>query len=263
MDARPAGLDPKYGAQFEDASVARAYHTRPPYPPELFDTLEGLLPAGPRIVLDLGCGTGEVAIGLAGRADRIDAVDASEAMLRVARARPGARHPSLRWTRAAAEAFVFRGPYSLIVAAESLHWMDWEAVVPRIAATLGVGAFLAVVRGRTLQNVPWSAQLAELIPRYSTNHEYAPYDLVAELARRGLFREVGRHTTSPVPFRQSIDDYVESFHSRNGFSRERMTPAAASAFDDALRRLVSRHCGAAMVRGETSASVVWGAPRAR
>jgi len=124
MDPKPAHLGPQYGAQFEDESVARAYHTRPPYPGKLFDILETLQPEGPRAVLDLGCGTGDVALGLARRAHRIDAVDPSEAMLAVARARPGAGDPRLHWIRAAAEAFAFRGPYSLVVVAESLHWMD-------------------------------------------------------------------------------------------------------------------------------------------
>lgn len=260
VPARPRHLAPKYAAQFEDESIARAYHTRPPYPAELFTFLASLQPAGPRAILDLGCGTGDIAIGLADRADRIDAIDPSRAMLRVARARPGADHSSLHWTCATAEAFALGGPYSLIVAAESFHWMDWEAVGARIAGALRSQAFLALVRGRTLQDVAWSAALAELIPRYSTNRDYQPYDVVDELTRRRLFTEVGRRCTASVAFEQSIDDYVESFHTRNGFSRARMTSAAAAEFDSALRRLVAPHISDGVVRAKVRASVVWGVP---
>lgn len=260
MEPKPIHLGPQYGAQFKDESIALAYDTRPPYPAELFDILEGLVSDGQRIILDLGCGTGDVALGLARRADRVDAVDASEAMLRVARTRPGADHPRLHWTCATVEAFVFRGPYSLVVAAESLHWMDWEVVLQKIAGGLRPRAFLALVAGRSLGQVPWAAELARLVPRYSTNREYRPYDLVGELTRRGLFREIGRLTTGSVVFQQSIDRYVESFHTRNGFSRERMTPESACEFDDALRRLLAHHCPDGPVRGETSATVVWGDP---
>jgi len=258
--AKPAHLGAAHGAQFEDEAVARAYEARPPYPPEVFDILDGLQPAGPRHVLDLGCGTGDVALGLVGRAERIVGIDRSEAMLRVARARRGGDHPSLAWQCIAAEAFAYPGPYSLVVAGESLHWMDWDRVLPRIAASLGRGAMLAIVEGRVLADVPWAAELEALIPRYSTNREYRPYDLVVELAERGLFGEAGRRTTAPVAFAQSIDAYVESFHTRNGFSRERMGPAAAAEFDGRLRGLVAPHCPDGMARGRVASRVVWGRP---
>jgi len=45
-----------------------------------------------------------------------------------------------------------------------------------------------------------------------------------------------------VSFQQSIDDYVESFHSMNGFSRERMTEEATHGFDSEVRELVSKYC---------------------
>jgi hypothetical protein len=138
--------------------------------------------------------------------------------------------------------------------------MDWAVVLPRIAAALRPGAFLAIADGRALADVPWSADLAPLIARYSTNREFRPYDLVAELTRRGLFGEVGRHRTRPAAFEQSVDDYVESFHTRNGFSRERMTPRAANEFDDALRALILPHCADGRIRGETRISLVWGSP---
>jgi SAM-dependent methyltransferase len=262
MEPKPEHLAPSYGAIFEEEGVARAYHTRPPHPPELFASLLSLQPDGRREVLDLGCGTGEVALALVGRVDQVDAVDASEAMLRVARARPGAADSRLRWVHARAEAFEFRGPYSLVVASESLHWMDWSVVLPRIAASLRAGAFLAIATGRSLDGVPWRAELAKLLDAHSTNRDYRPYDLVDELTRRGLFREVGRHTTRPVGFRQSVDDYVESVHTRNGFSRERMSPTSAGAFDAALRGLVARSFPEGVVCGETHATLIWGEPLA-
>ena len=258
--AKPAHLGPAYGAQFEDETVARTYAARPPYPAEVFEILDGLQPRGPRSVLDLGCGTGDVALGLVGRAERITGIDRSEAMLRIARSRRGGAHPSLAWQCVAAEAFAYPGPYSLVVAGESLPWMDWDCVLPRIAASLGPTATLAMVEGRVLADVPWAAELEDLIPRYSTNREYRPYDLVVELAERGLFREAGRRTTTPVACAQSIDTYVESFHTRNGLSRERMGPAAAAELDARLRRLVAPHCPDGMARGRVASRVVWGQP---
>jgi methylase of polypeptide subunit release factors len=62
MIPKPKHLRPRYGHQFQDESVAAAYRKRPPYPVELFDALEGLMASGPKRVLDLGSGTGEIAI---------------------------------------------------------------------------------------------------------------------------------------------------------------------------------------------------------
>ena len=63
---KPAHLAPRYGQQFLDASVAHAYGTRPPYPAEFFDVSDSLHAPGPRRILELGCGTGDVTSGLIG-----------------------------------------------------------------------------------------------------------------------------------------------------------------------------------------------------
>jgi ubiquinone/menaquinone biosynthesis C-methylase UbiE len=262
MIAKPGHLGPGYARQFEDESIARAYFTRPPYPPELFSVLGALLPPGSRSVLDLGCGTGDIALGLIGTAERIDAVDPSHAMLRVASSRDQADHPSLSWCCASAEEFGFDQRYGLVVAAESLHWMDWDIVLPRMARCLLPGGQLAIVGRVSSTSVPWSGELELLLQRFSTNREYQPYDLISELQQRGYFREAGRRQTAPVAFRQPIDEYMESFHSRNGFSRQRMSLQAAADFDRGLRELVLRHRPDGVVQLGAAARVTWGRPLA-
>lgn len=261
MIPKPTHLGPRYARQFQDASIASAYHTRLPYPRELFVILRQLMAATtPRVVLDLGCGTGDIALTLAALVDRIDAVDPSAAMLGVARARPGADNAAIRWIEASAETFQPDCRYAIVVAGESLHWMGWGEVFARMPSWLEPGAVLCIVSGREFDPQPWSPTLRHLLAEYSTNREYQPYDLVSELAGRGLFRERGRATTAAVACAQRSDDYVESFHTRNGFSRQRMTVAAAEAFDQALRRLVESYYPDGVVHGTTTTSVVWGEP---
>ena len=256
---KPAHLDPIYGAQFQDRSVARAYSLRPPYPPAAFGMLGGLQPPGLQWILELGCGTGDLTFGLLGRADRIDAIEPSSEMLSVAQGRAGADDPRIRWIQATAEKAKFNGPYSLAVAAESLHWMDWSVVLPKVAVELGRGAYLAIVE-RGEEHLPWSTELRQLISKYSTNRDFRPYDLVHELTIRGLFREIDRRTTPPAPFAQSITDHIELMHSRNGFSRDRMTAGSAAEFDQLYRELLEKHCADGVVRVDTTAAVVWGIP---
>lgn len=102
---KPTHLGPQYADQFKDHSVASAYLHRPPYPAEVFDVLESLVKGESRVVLDMGCGTGDIAIPMAGRVDRVDAVDQSEAMLRMAQARPGWDRENIRWVCTSAEEF--------------------------------------------------------------------------------------------------------------------------------------------------------------
>ena len=59
---------------------------------------------------------------------------------------------------------------------------------------------------------------------------------------------------------QTIAEYLESIHSRNGFSRERMVPEAQRAFDGALRDVLAQHASDATIRFAVSASTVWGRP---
>lgn len=86
---KPKHLAPEYGSQFSDPSVASAYCFRPPYPDEVYVFLEELIADTPRIVLELGCGLGEITRRLAARAKRVDAVNPSHAMLAIARTLPG------------------------------------------------------------------------------------------------------------------------------------------------------------------------------
>ena len=88
---------------------------------------------------------------------------------------------------------------------------------------------------------------------------YHPYDLVAELESRDLFRTSGRQTTAPVPFVQPLEEYIESFHGRASFVRERMGSASAKAFDDEIRALVSQYC-TGNVALQIVTEVVWGKP---
>jgi SAM-dependent methyltransferase len=147
------------------------------------------------------------------------------------------------------------------MAGSSLHWMDWDVVLPRFARVLAPGGYLALVAVRVLP-LPWDERLRDLIPRFSTNKDYRPFDLIPELERRGLFVRHDESYTRPVPFTQTVADYVESFHSMNGFSRERVSPEVASAFDREVRELVTPYAPGGCVELKVTAHLLWGRPLA-
>jgi len=150
-------------------------------------------------------------------------------------------------------------PYALITAGESLHWMDWDVVLPRFREVGTPHALLALVhRGEVAP--PWQDGLSELIRRYSTFGKFEPYDLIGELERRGLFEPVGRHESAPVTYVQSIEEYVASFHSMASLSRAHMEAADAAVFDRKVWELVQPWSMGGTLELQAVGTVVWGRP---
>ena len=258
MQPRPAFWGRQISSAFQEETVVDSYQHRPPYPSAVFDILANLATDEPRRVLDAGCGTGFLARRLAGRVAHVDALDISPAMIERGQRLPGGDSPLLTWIVGAAETAPLNPPYSLITSGDSLHWMEWDAVMPRFAESLTPGGVLAIL-GVSQLATPWDDELMVIIKRYSTVKGFQPIDLVAELQTRGLFRTTGKSTTEPVPFTQPLDAYIASFHGRASFSRERMGEDIASIFDAEVRALVSQH-----VTGEVTlhvlSEVTWGRP---
>jgi SAM-dependent methyltransferase len=261
--AKPQHLAAEYAAQFGDEEVAAAYRHRPPYPSEAFAILEPLLGPHPRCVLELGAGTGDFTIGLAPRVDNLIAVEPSRPMLERGRQRDGAGGAHIEWLAMAAEDYAFERQYSAVVAAEAFHWLNWLRVLPRIGESLVPCGHLILVERALAEPLPWEPELQVLVREYSTNRDYVPYDIVTELESRGLITVGGQAQTRAVVYRQAIDGYVESFHSRNGFSRARLQAGRAHEFDDKLKTLLGRYCPDDTVWLPVQARIVWGRPPGR
>jgi SAM-dependent methyltransferase len=258
--AKPNHLSAAYAQQFQDTTIVDAYAYRPPYPDAVFTRLQALMPATPRTVLDVGCGRGELSRPLAPHVARVDAIDWSAAMVARGQQLPGGAHSHLCWQVARAEDAHYAPPYALIIAGASFHWMDWATLCPRFAQMLSPQGMLVII-DQIVDDVPWQSSLQRLIPRFSTNQEFRPYRLVEELVQRGHLRMFGEEQTAPVSFQQSVDDYIESFHSRNGFSRQRMTVEQAAEFDAELKAAIQSHCSDKIVTLRVSGTLQWGRPQ--
>lgn len=260
MPARPPHLTRENAARFQDQSVVDAYPLRAPYPPEIVDRLVALIRDSPRTVLDAGTGTGELARPLAARVDRVDALDWSAAMITAGQASPGGDRPNLRWIQGRTEDAIVDPPYALIATGDSLHWMEWEIVLPRFATLLTLNGLLAIVHRSELPP-PWHEGLGELIETYSTMKNFLRgFDLIHTLEARNLFVQQGTYETAPLARQQPVEEYIRSFHSRSSLSVEKMPPSDVRAFDKQLRSIVQPFSEQGCVTLQTVGGIVWGRP---
>ncbi len=256
---KPEYLNARNAARFQDEEVARLYCLRPPYPGELFTTLAALIQDEPRNVLDVGTGRGEIARFLTPYANRVDAVDVSEAMLSAGRNDPGGDAPNLHWILGRVEEVELDPPFALITGGSSLHWVEWEVAFARFETLLTPNGVVAIVQLQ-IQDTPWHNAWKSLIDRYLgySNRIH----LVNTLIERGLFHQTGEYHTEPIPFTQSVDEYVDAQHSYSSLARQAFEQNEADAFDHELRAVVTPYATDLMLTLQVSGHVVWGKPHA-
>ena len=146
--------DSSFSDHFSTHAAGYAAH-RPTYPAALVDYLADVAP-GRQLVLDCGCGTGQLSVPLAGRFDCVVATDASAAQ--IANADPHAR---VEYRVAPAEqSGLLDATADLITVAQAAHWLDLDrfyAEAKRVARPRGVLALITYgvlhVEGKEVDDV--------------------------------------------------------------------------------------------------------------
>ncbi|MGZ0146386.1 class I SAM-dependent methyltransferase [Kribbella sp. WER1] len=248
-------------ATFKQEAVAEAYQHRPPYPDEVFDRLVDLITDAPRRVLDIGAGEGAIARPLAPRVDHVDAIDFSQPMVDTGRQRPGGDHPHLSWQVNPIESADLDGPYALVTAGASIHWMPWEATFARIVPHLTPKAQLVVIEHGPV-DMPWRDGVIKAIQKHSRKQNHDPkYSVVDAIRERGLLDVNGTARTEPVVYRQRVEDYVEQFHSTSSLARDLMPPEEAADFDAIVEAAVRPYAQNGVLELKVQAELSWGRPK--
>jgi len=261
--ARTAGA-----AIFAEADVVASYYARPPYAPALYHRLLELTPGRSR-ALDLGCGPGKVARVLADHFDEVVAADPSALMIAAGKAQDAGRHPNISWRQVGAEDFESRETFDVVTAASAIHWMDPEALFPKLTRRTPI---LAVLNNDPIFPLPpppcgheaWVAFLADWFARTGRVAPAAWRDPAnappPPAPHEAWMDDVGRERFS-FGFRQSVEDFVISCHSRVSWNRRQMGEALAAQFDAALDALMRPFATEGMLELEIISELTWGAPR--
>ncbi|SFW91771.1 class I SAM-dependent methyltransferase [Amycolatopsis australiensis] len=125
------------------------------------------------VVLDLGCGTGQLTRGLAPRVGAVLGMDPEPAMLDQGRRATPA--PNVTWLLGADSDIgalapvVGAGRLAAVTVAQALHWMDHERLFAAARPLLRPGGGIAVVTNGEplwLQDTAWSAAVREVVSSY-------------------------------------------------------------------------------------------------
>jgi SAM-dependent methyltransferase len=172
--------------------VAALYDlARPSYPPALIDAL---MAPSPRLVLDVGCGTGKAARLLLERGCDLVGVEPDPSMAAIARSH------GIIVEEATFETWEAAGRvFDLIVSGQAWHWVDPELGVAKAGSLLRPGGHLGVFwnRGRPDEDAAkvFEDVYTRLAPglakaSIALNPPVEPRDRVAEFEKGGVFTEV-------------------------------------------------------------------------
>ena len=143
---------------------------RPPYPDELFGDLRQRLPLpGSGRVLDLGCGTGQIAFPLAGHAAEVIAIDQEEESVAFGRAKAEAvGATNIVWLTGSAETAAVRGSFQLVTVGNAYHRLDRPAVARRMRSWIVSGGGVALLWADTPSqgDQQWQKAMKELYIRW-------------------------------------------------------------------------------------------------
>lgn len=139
--------DPEFRADLYSGTASDYDRYRPPYPKALFDDLRQRVPiSGEGRLLDLACGTGQVAFPLASDFVAVVAVDQEAGSVAFGRAKAAAEGLSnLHWITGSAESVVIDGIFEMVAIGNAFHRLKRSVVAERILSWLQPGGCVVLV----------------------------------------------------------------------------------------------------------------------
>ncbi|HEY2299336.1 MAG TPA: class I SAM-dependent methyltransferase [Jatrophihabitans sp.] len=219
-------------------SVAAAYDRfRPSYPDALISDLVELAPDR---VLDIGCGTGKLAVPLVACGLAVLGIEVDPAMAQIARTH------GLIVEQGAFETWDDDGrTFDLLTCGQAWHWIDPEKGSAKAGRLLNPGGTLALAWNHDKYDDDVVAdldavynKLAPEIANADRSHSDDPF--VARLKESGAFSSVRQHT-----YRWSMETDTDEFIGRAGTYSDhiRLPDDRREALFVALRKVIDNHGG--------------------
>jgi hypothetical protein len=181
-------------------------------------------------------------------------------MVDAGRQRAGGDNPNLHWQVSAIETAELDGPYALVTAGASIHWMPWEETFARIIPHLSPTAQLVVIEHGSVDE-PWLDDIMPVFARHSRKQNHDPkFKVVDAIRDRGLLDLSGTARTTPVTYHQKVADYIEQFHSTSSLARDLMSAEEADTMDTTIEQVVAPYAQDGVLELTIVAELSWGRP---
>ncbi len=231
---KPDHLSREHGDQFSDKSIVEHYSFRPAYTNDVIEFLSSCLNIPVMSVLDVGSGTGEISIPLSEKGHYVVGVDPSFEMTQVA----NDKNSNVLFVHSYIEDFISDSGFDLIVAANSIHWVDWTLAFPKFKSLAYKHTKIAIITGGDLVIAGLESDILDIIKKYSTTDNFKPYNVISMLENQRFIKNTNAYSFPVATVTQPISEYIASFHARNGFSIERMGVEKALRFDRELEAIL-------------------------
>jgi len=244
-DERPAeAILPDYPANLFAGTAQYYAQYRVPYPQEMIDHLRMRAAlTGEGRLLDLACGTGEVALCMHSFFREVWAVDQEQEMVEVGRRKADQlRITNVRWMVGRAEEVEApRDSFEMITIGSAFHRLDRRLVAERALRWLTPGHSIVPMGNNAAWKgkEEWQHIAAEVIARWidrpgaATGHSHQPYQCHEEVLEAvGFDLEVHRF---PTPYVWTLDSFVGYLYSTAKASKAVLGDHAGE-FEADLRR---------------------------
>ncbi|MEV4129356.1 methyltransferase domain-containing protein [Nocardia sp. NPDC049707] len=222
---------------------------RPAYPDPLFEDLLGRADEG-GLLVDLACGTGEVAIPLHDRFADVQAVDLEPDMVEVGRSKAvEAGANNIAWSIGRAEDLVVTAPAQLVTIGNAFHRLDRGLIAERAGQWLAPGCCLAILGSSTPWSgtESWQAIAVDVVGRWSgepgrpasASPATADSSTPTRRTHEDILREAGFLDVTeyrfPTPNAWTLDEFIGFLWSTSYTAPIRQNPALAEEFEKDLR----------------------------
>lgn len=221
---------------------------RPAYPQSLFDDLLSRAGEG-GLLVDLACGTGEIAIPVHNRFTSVQAVDLEPDMIEVGRtkaAEVGANN--IAWHVGRAEDLAVTAPAQLITIGNAFHRLDRPLIADRANQWLAPGRCLAILGSSTPWSgtESWQAIAVDVVARWSgqpgcraSTSSATTSSSPTQRTHEDVLREEGFIDVTeyqfPTPHTWTTDEFIGFLWSTSYTAPIRENPPLAEGFEKDLR----------------------------
>lgn len=249
-------------------STARYYaRFRPAYPDDLFQSIiKEFHLDGEGKLLDLGCGTGQLAIPLAGYFEEVIALDPQREMLgeakRIARSK---KIKNVAWVQKSSDQLSpSMGKFHLVVIGRAFHWMNQKKTLAMLYKMIEPGGGLVIIGERNQDSIwqptsRWNQAIKTNIQKYLGDERRAgegTYKTTgkkfADFIRESPFKRVSNFYSKDTKKIWTPQETIGYLYSTS-FSSKALLGKKASAFERDLKKALLK----ANPSGKFSKKIYW------